>query len=67
MRFTADYEKIGAQYGRIFLWTTPKFYSPILLFYSRYAHKYLEREAGPFDAIPVAEALPVVPVIKLQA
>jgi len=56
-----DYEKIGSQYGRIFLWTTPQYYTPILHVYSKQAKIYLERIAGPFDAI----ALP--PAVKMQA
>ncbi|KAG6854448.1 hypothetical protein C0991_006527 [Blastosporella zonata] len=53
-----DYEKIGGQYGRIFLWTTPKFYTPFLLLYRRTSQTYLERVAGPFD-LPAA--------VKVQA
>ncbi|KAG6919741.1 hypothetical protein DXG01_001575 [Tephrocybe rancida] len=56
-----DYEKIGSQYGRIFLWTTPKFYTPFLLVYSKQAQKNLELIAGPFDAPAVS------PAVKLQA
>ncbi|KAG6861958.1 hypothetical protein C0995_009142 [Termitomyces sp. Mi166 len=48
-----DYEKIGSQYGRLFLWTTPMFYTPVIMAWSRQAKIYLERVAGPFDA-PVA-------------
>ncbi|KAG6823672.1 hypothetical protein H0H93_003254, partial [Arthromyces matolae] len=47
-----DYEKTGSQYGRLFLWTTPMFYTPILMAYSHMGKKYLERIAGPFD-LPV--------------
>ncbi|PPQ63159.1 hypothetical protein CVT24_005799, partial [Panaeolus cyanescens] len=46
-----DYEKIGAQYGRFFLWTTWKFYSPVLRWYSRYSKNHMEKIAGPFDEI----------------
>lgn len=53
--YIGDYEKIGSQYGRLFLWTTPMFYTPIIMAYSRKAQIYLERIAGPFDA-PVAVA-----------
>ncbi|KAG6856999.1 hypothetical protein H0H87_011093 [Tephrocybe sp. NHM501043] len=56
-----DYEKIGAQYGRIFLWTTPQFYTPFLLVYSKQAQIHLERIAGPFDMPAVS------PAVKLQA
>ncbi|KAF5387680.1 hypothetical protein D9615_000752 [Tricholomella constricta] len=52
-----DYEKIGSQYGRIFLWTTPRFYTPFLLAHSKQAQIHLERIAGPFDAIPVTHTI----------
>ncbi|KNZ78608.1 hypothetical protein J132_11049 [Termitomyces sp. J132] len=44
-----DYEKIGSQYGRLFLWTTPMFYTPVIMAYGRSAQSYLERVAGPFE------------------
>ncbi|PFH50156.1 hypothetical protein AMATHDRAFT_177594 [Amanita thiersii Skay4041] len=46
-----DYDKIGSRYGRIFLWTTPMFYSPMLLAMSRVVRWHLEQVAGPFDAV----------------
>jgi len=49
-----DYEKIGAQYGRIFLWTTFTFYSPVLFARQYLGRHYLERVAGPFDAVSTA-------------
>ncbi|KAG6897176.1 hypothetical protein C0992_003565 [Termitomyces sp. T32_za158] len=52
-----DYEKIGSQYGRLFLWTTPMFYTPVIMAYSRQAKIYLERIAGPFDAPVVMTAV----------
>ncbi|KAG6810747.1 hypothetical protein H0H92_010491 [Tricholoma furcatifolium] len=57
-----DYEKTVAQYGRIFLWTTPTFYSAIQLAYGRLAQNYIEKIAGPFDA-PAAAAT----VVEAQA
>lgn len=52
-----DYEKVGSQYGRIFLWTTFRFYTPFLFASSRRAQTYLENIAGPFDTPrPVAAA-----------
>lgn len=45
---TDDYEKIGSQYGRLFLWT-PQFFSPILMWQRRVDQFALERVAGPFD------------------
>jgi len=54
-----DYDKIVSQHGRIFLWTTFKFYTPVQAMYVRYVQDYLERIAGPFDdpvgAVPVVE------------
>jgi len=64
--FVEDYDKTGAQYGRIFLWTTPKFYTPFLLAYTRKNQVYLERIAGPFDANLVPPA-PVTPMVKVSA
>jgi hypothetical protein len=49
-----DYEKIVAQYGRIFLWTTLRFYTPFRIIESRQAKGYLERIAGSFDTISSA-------------
>lgn len=59
----ADYDKTGSQYGRIFLWTTPRFYTPFLLAHSRQAQTYLEKIAGPFDAISTVSP----PTVKTQA
>ncbi|KAK0230250.1 PLC-like phosphodiesterase [Armillaria fumosa] len=52
----ADYDKIGAQYGRGFLWTTPHYYTPFLKFLGFASQKRLEVLAGPFDqfAMPAA-------------
>lgn len=58
----ADYEKIGSQYGRFFLWTTFKFYTPVMMAYSRLAKAYLESIAGPFD-----EPAAISTVIKAEA
>lgn len=55
----ADYEKISAQYGRVFLWTTLAYYTPFLLLGSRKAKASLEEVAGSFDAI--------VPVRQIKA
>ncbi|KAF8635017.1 hypothetical protein AX15_000598 [Amanita polypyramis BW_CC] len=49
-KLEADYDGIGSKYGRVFLWTTPKFYTPVLLLYSAIARRGLEDIAGPFDA-----------------
>jgi hypothetical protein len=50
MTCLADYEGIGSKYGRVFLWTTPKFYTPMRFLYSRTSRRSLENVAGPFDA-----------------
>jgi len=49
-KLQADYEGIGSKYGRVFLWTTPKFYTPMRFLYSRTSRRSLENVAGPFDA-----------------
>jgi len=46
-----DYEKIGSKYGRFFLWTSPRFYTPFLLLGSKASQSRLESVAGPFDAV----------------
>ncbi|KAJ8698661.1 hypothetical protein PTI98_005344 [Pleurotus ostreatus] len=46
-----DYDKIGAQYSRFFLWTTWKFYAPILYLRNHLIQLRLERIAGPFDVV----------------
>jgi len=49
----ADYDKIGAQYSRVFLWTTLRFYTPIVMAHGQLARLSLESVAGPFDAVEV--------------
>ncbi|KAF9035043.1 PLC-like phosphodiesterase [Hymenopellis radicata] len=44
-----DYEKIGSQYGRIFLWTTPDYYTPFQMLLALSSQKRLESQAGPFE------------------
>jgi glycerophosphoryl diester phosphodiesterase len=46
----SDYDKIGSKYGRIFLWTTLKFYTPFVLARGRASKSYLESVGGPFEA-----------------
>jgi hypothetical protein len=50
-----DYEKVGSQFGRTFLWTTLRFYTPFLFRDSRKSQTYLENIAGPFDAIDISK------------
>lgn len=40
---------MSAQYTRLFLWTTPTFYSPFQLWRSLANKYYLESVAGSFD------------------
>jgi phosphatidylglycerol phospholipase C len=51
--FSADYDRIGAQYSRAFLWTTLSFYTPVVVAYGHIARLALENIAGPFDAVRV--------------
>lgn len=52
-----DYAGTVAQYSRIFLWTTPKFYTPYVMATGLVGRKYLEKFAGPFDtAAPAIKA-----------
>ena len=48
MFFQGDYDKIGSQYGRGFLWTTLGFYTPFVLARGRRRMRYLVKVAGPF-------------------
>ncbi|KIL70446.1 hypothetical protein M378DRAFT_183930 [Amanita muscaria Koide BX008] len=48
-KLEADYDGIVSKYGRIFLWTTPMFYTPVLMLNSVLARRTLENVAGPFD------------------
>ncbi|KAF9567419.1 PLC-like phosphodiesterase [Agrocybe pediades] len=61
-----DYEKIGSQYGRFFLWTTLKFYTPVILAYSRKSQSYLESIAGPFED-PSSVVVAPTPIIQAKA
>jgi len=58
-----DYEKMSAQYTRMFLWTTPTFYSPYQLLLGL-ANKFtLEKVAGPFNShFPEPEISAVVAI-----
>ena len=48
--------------SRMFLWTTPRFYSPLLYALKLRSHSYLEKVGGPFDAVApaISAALPAV-------
>ncbi|KAF5363682.1 hypothetical protein D9756_000159 [Leucocoprinus leucothites] len=44
-----DYDNVGAQYGRLFLWTTPRLYWPFRFLKTTLIYKAHESIAGPFD------------------
>ncbi|ESK89741.1 glycerophosphodiester phosphodiesterase [Moniliophthora roreri MCA 2997] len=47
---STDYEKIGGRYGRVFLWTTLRYYTPYQQGMEFLARRYLESIAGPFSS-----------------
>ena len=55
-----DYDKIAAQYSRMFYWTTLEFYTPMQVYQRIRDHSYLEGYAGPFHKIDTVEPLPLV-------
>ncbi|RPD66867.1 PLC-like phosphodiesterase [Lentinus tigrinus ALCF2SS1-7] len=55
-----DYDKIAAQYSRMFYWTTLEFYTPMQIYQRRKDHSYLEGYAGPFRKMDMVEPLPLV-------
>lgn len=55
-----DYDKIAAQYSRMFYWTTLEFYTPMQIYQRRKDHSYLEGYAGPFRKMDIVEPLPLV-------
>ncbi|KAI9000731.1 PLC-like phosphodiesterase [Trametes punicea] len=57
-----DYDKIAAQYSRLFYWTTLEFYTPVQLISRRRDHHYLEGYAGPFRKVDATEVSRVVSV-----
>ncbi|KAF8645508.1 hypothetical protein AX16_007793 [Volvariella volvacea WC 439] len=59
----SDYDKIGSQYSRFFLWTTPTFYTPFLFAANLLSNKHLESIAGPFDAFLSAAGADDTPTI----
>jgi len=46
-----DYDTIGAKYSRLFLWTTFRFYTPVVVASGHMYRLALESIAGPFDAV----------------
>lgn len=51
-----DYDKIAAQHGRTFLWTTWKYYPPYQYFYCYVADIVLQAVAGPYPEQAAASA-----------
>ncbi|EKM59894.1 uncharacterized protein PHACADRAFT_250682 [Phanerochaete carnosa HHB-10118-sp] len=45
-----DYDKIARQHGRLFLWTTMRYYTPVQIFARRASKTRLENIVGPFEA-----------------
>ncbi|KAI0053665.1 PLC-like phosphodiesterase [Auriscalpium vulgare] len=56
-----DYEKVGRQYRRFFLWTAPTYYSAYQYAVNQKEMRSLEKVAGSFDVVE-AEAPPAVRV-----
>jgi len=46
-----DYERVGAQYTRSFLWTGPLYYAAVQYGYVVLGKRKLEKIAGSFDII----------------
>ena len=63
--YSVDYDKIAAQYGRTFLWTSWKFYTPATRLGARSSRAYIESVVGPFDH--VQDASPAAPRVSASA
>ena len=64
----ADYDKVSGQHGRLFLWTTWYWYTPVQAWLRSSVRKRLQDAAGPFQRIEVVAAPTVVaPVATAQA
>jgi len=46
-----DFDKVGAQYKRSFLWTGPLYYSAVQFGYALMFRRRLEKVAGSFDSV----------------
>ncbi|PPQ70873.1 hypothetical protein CVT25_004741, partial [Psilocybe cyanescens] len=64
-----DYDKIGSQYGRFFLWTSLRFYMPAVAAINRKVQSHLESIAGPFDTLDleIPPAVVVTPPTNVVA
>lgn len=60
-----NYDKIAAQYGRTFLWTSWKFYTPATRLGARSSRAYIESVVGPFNH--VQDASPAAPRVSASA
>ncbi|KIP10348.1 hypothetical protein PHLGIDRAFT_33894 [Phlebiopsis gigantea 11061_1 CR5-6] len=49
-----DYDKIARQHGRLFLWTSMRYYTPVQVLLRMKAKAWLESAAGPFKVEVVA-------------
>jgi len=56
-----DYDKIIQQHSRLFLWTSPWFYSPVQYLFIRSRQSYLEAFAGPFKDYDDTDNTPPAP------
>ncbi|KAI0068614.1 PLC-like phosphodiesterase [Artomyces pyxidatus] len=58
-KLDGDYEGVGAQYTRAFLWTGPLYYAAVQYALVRVGKRKLEKVAGSFDAIEDTAPAPV--------
>ncbi|KAI9513305.1 PLC-like phosphodiesterase [Russula earlei] len=61
-----DYDKVGAQYTRLFLWTGPLYYAAVQYGFLLLGKRQLERVAGSFD-IAESEANMQAAVVRVRA
>jgi phosphatidylglycerol phospholipase C len=50
MAVLGDYDKVGSQYKRSFLWTGPLYYSAVQYAFALLSRRRMEKAAGSFDA-----------------
>ena len=60
-----DYEKVGAQYTRSFLWTGPLYYAAVQYGRTMMMKRRLEKIAGSFDAIE-SEVNPRTAIVRVR-
>jgi len=49
--FSGDYDRVGARYTRLFLWTGPLYYTAVQYAHSLLTKRKLEKIAGSFDHV----------------